>query len=48
MRKVAAGSSKGEDDKGKGKAGGPSRTRMATLLTLLEDDDVRVQVRVVA
>jgi hypothetical protein len=56
MKKVAAAGSssssssssssakEGNQGTKKKKSGGPGQTRMATLLGLLEDDDVRVQV----
>lgn len=42
MKKVAAAAATSTEEKGKK---GQGKTRMATLLTLMEDDDVRVQVR---
>lgn len=42
MKKIAAATAASGEEKGKGQG---SKTRMATLLTLMEDDDVRVQVR---
>lgn len=41
MKKVAAAAAASTKEKGKGQG---NKTRIATLLTLMEDDDVRVQV----